>query len=141
MIMQTIKHAFAPLDRRAMQPVALVRVCPMIILLDAAGRLHGAAQVPANRVERAPRPKSNGRELERHPVAIIAGSPEDTTRHHARSRRLLTTKTCAFFPSSGWGRANSDVLYLKGIDIGSRRPRCCAISHRPATSAPRSTSG
>jgi TRAP transporter TAXI family solute receptor len=125
MIMQTIKHAFRPFgSRSAMQPVALVRVCPigliLLVMLLAGSMAH--AQVPANESKRAPRLEEQWKEkLNANTVAIIAGSPEDTYLDITHDLAVvLNDENLRILPVVGMGGAQNirDVLYLKGIDIG-----------------------
>src|SRR5882757_4254050 len=125
MIMQTIKHAFRPFgSRSAMQPVALVRVCPigliLLVMLLAGSMAH--AQVPANESKRAPRLEEQWKEkLNANTVAIIAGSPEDTYLDITHDLAVvLNDENLRILPIVGMGGAQNirDVLYLKGIDIG-----------------------
>ena len=107
-----------------MQPVALVRVCPigliLLVMLLAGSMAH--AQVPANESKRAPRLEEQWKEkLNANTVAIIAGSPEDTYLDITHDLAVvLNDENLRILPVVGMGGAQNirDVLYLKGIDIG-----------------------
>lgn len=107
-----------------MQPVALVRVCPigliLLVMLLAGAMAH--AQAPANESKRAPRLEEQWKEkLNANTVAIIAGSPEDTYLDITHDLAVvLNDENLRILPVVGMGGAQNirDVLYLKGIDIG-----------------------
>jgi len=132
MIMQTIKQPFAFGSRRAMQPVALVACAHRLILVMLLGRLHAHAQVPANESEARAAPRRAMEEKLNATRSRYRGSPEDTYLDITHDLAVvLTTKTCAFFPSSDGGAQNiRDVLYLKASISGSRPSQMLRYSHR-----------
>lgn len=111
-----------------MQPMVLLRVCPIGLMLIAMligspmARAQAQAQAPASESKRPPRLEEQWKEkLNANTVAIIAGSPEDTYLDITHDLAVvLNDENLRILPIVGMGGAQNirDVLYLKGIDIG-----------------------